>query len=170
MSRCTVRDYPPYLHCTHCTHTQCVLTLRECDNIAVEAIGSTFCYCCWNNQSFSACALEDLQVSMLASCWLVTYFILSSAYTGQLNFSNHQVQISLVLSSELKAYFKVLTAILLIEDSLQPKRISFTINGGKYQPHVSIFTTIRNNSANQNQADPKKAYQGIKFLVGLANK
>ena len=44
---------------------QCVLTLRECDHAAVEAIGKTFCYCCWNNQSFSACALEDLQVYMI---------------------------------------------------------------------------------------------------------
>ncbi len=81
-----------------------------------------------------------------------------------------QVQISMVLSSELKSYFKVLTELLTIGDSLQLKRISFTINGGKYQPHVSIFNTIRNNSSGQSQTDSKKAYQGIKFLVGLANK
>ena len=45
------------------TLPQCVLTLRECDPAATEAIAATFCYCCWNNQSFSACAIEDLQAS-----------------------------------------------------------------------------------------------------------
>ena len=42
---------------------QCVLTLCESSPAATDAIAATFCYCCWNNQSFSACAIEDLQVS-----------------------------------------------------------------------------------------------------------
>ena len=44
---------------------QCVLTLRESDTSATNAIADTFSYCCWNNQSFSACAIEDLQVGFL---------------------------------------------------------------------------------------------------------
>lgn len=52
--------------CTKCARNysflQCVLTLRESDIAATDAIAGTFCYCCWNNQSFSACAIEDLQV------------------------------------------------------------------------------------------------------------
>ena len=41
---------------------QCVLTLRECDQSTAEAIAQTLCYCCWNNQTFSACTIEDFQV------------------------------------------------------------------------------------------------------------
>ena len=30
--------------------------------MATEAIATMLCYCSWNNQSFSACVIEDLQV------------------------------------------------------------------------------------------------------------
>ena len=62
---------------------QCILTLRESDSTASDAIASTFCFCSWNNQSFSACTIEDLQL-----------------------------QIAAVPSNEIRNYFKVLTEML----------------------------------------------------------
>ena len=62
---------------------QCVLTLRESDSTASDAIACSFCFCCWNNQSFSACTIEDIQL-----------------------------QLSIVPSNESKNYFKVLMELL----------------------------------------------------------
>lgn len=62
---------------------QCALTLRESESTASDAIASTLCFCCWNNQSFSACTIEDVQL-----------------------------QITTVPSNEIRNYFKVLTEIL----------------------------------------------------------
>ena len=45
---------------------QCILTLRESDSTASDAIASTFCFCSWSNQSFSACTIEDLQLQIAA--------------------------------------------------------------------------------------------------------
>ena len=74
------------------------------------------------------------------------------------------------------------------------KRITFAIHGGKYQPSVSIFctcvfcafnvittafapcnvATMRSSSgmgtAIGSVGEPKRAYQVVKFLVGLANR
>ena len=44
---------------------QCILTLRDCDVQTVDAISHMICYCCWCNQSFSACIIEELQVCSL---------------------------------------------------------------------------------------------------------
>ena len=57
------------------TISQCVLTLRESDVAATDAIAGTFCYCCWNNQSFSACAIEDLQVLPLIVIIIVCSYL-----------------------------------------------------------------------------------------------
>ncbi len=62
---------------------QSVLTRRESDSVSSDAIASTFCYCCWNNQSFSACTIEDLQQ-----------------------------QVAIVPSNESRNYFKVLSELL----------------------------------------------------------
>eukprot|EP00731_Ephydatia_muelleri_P019119 Em0011g1159a len=125
--------------------SECVQSLRECDSQAVEAIAGTFCYCCWNNQSISACVVQDLQN-----------------------------QIHELPPNELKPYFKVLTDILVMKDLLQQKRISFAITGGKYQPNIAIFSTMRASSGTGTAlgaiGEPKRAYQVVKFLVGLANK
>ena len=74
-----IKEVSVGLLCTMCVQEffsffQCVLTLRESDLAASEAIAGTFCYCCWNNQSFSACAIEDLQVC-LQHLLLFIYFI-----------------------------------------------------------------------------------------------
>lgn len=74
-----------YLFPSVCLSLQCVLTLRDSDATASEAIADTFCFCSWNNQCFSACTIEDLQQ-----------------------------QISIVPSNEIRNYFKVLTEILVI--------------------------------------------------------
>ena len=44
-------------------YMQCSLILRECDAATTDAIGNMICYCCWNNQSYSACVIEELQVN-----------------------------------------------------------------------------------------------------------
>ena len=77
---------PPSLPCPlppYPSSLQCILTLRESDSTASDAIASTFCFCSWNNQSFSACTIEDLQL-----------------------------QIAAVPSNEIRNYFKVLTEML----------------------------------------------------------
>ncbi len=79
----TLRESDPSASDLCVVFVQCVLTLRESDPSASDAIASTFCYCCWNNQSFSACTIEDLQL-----------------------------QISEVPSNETRNYFKVLADIL----------------------------------------------------------
>ena len=79
----------------------------------------------------------------------------------------------------------------MVEDRLQEKRISFTLMGGKYKPEIALFgeplvakgltplmlptPCILVNSADTitgraASADTKRTYQGVKFLVGLANR
>ena len=46
----------------HLFPLQCALTLRDSDANTTDAISGIFCYCCWNNQTFSASVISDIQV------------------------------------------------------------------------------------------------------------
>ena len=60
---------------------QSTLTLRECDMATTESIAGIFCYCCWNNQSFSACVIGDLQVHYIIYIYIYIYYIHVSLHT-----------------------------------------------------------------------------------------
>lgn len=66
--------------------------------MASDAIASTFCFCSWNNQSFSACTIEDVQL-----------------------------QIAAVPSNEIRNYFKVLTEMLVCIQCMGPVWLCYAV-------------------------------------------
>jgi ubiquitin carboxyl-terminal hydrolase 9/24 len=93
-----------------------VLSLREADSLACDAISATLCYCCYDNEALSAISLDEL------TC-----------------------QVSTHTSNELKQSYKVLMDIMLIRDPFQTKRIKYTIEGSKVKPDHGIFNVMDDN-------------------------
>jgi hypothetical protein len=44
---------------------ECSLALRESDVLTTDSLATLICYCCWRNQTFSACVIEELQVCIV---------------------------------------------------------------------------------------------------------
>ncbi|XP_065904481.1 ubiquitin carboxyl-terminal hydrolase 24-like isoform X2 [Dysidea avara] len=115
---------------------ECIQVLREADAVITESIANLLCYLCWNSQSHSAITLEELQSSFAT-----------------------------LPSNEVKQYLDVLNKMMLMQDTLQIKRLHFTLDGSKYHPQNGIIQVFGNNMGN----DHRRAYQAVKFLVNLAN-
>jgi hypothetical protein len=75
-------------------------------------------------------------------------------------------------TNDLKSLFKLLSCILLVEDSLQKKRLQLTFEGieisnnDNCQNFNGLYSLIRTSI----ETEQRRAYQTVKFLINLSNK